>query len=107
MAAEFYIVFDEPSWYERNQGAVKTFIRSLGTFRKEIDANEYWLRGDEPGGNWTYGVRIFTRPRDILVEISSHPASIVNDLRELNRLISEHAKIKVVDDDGERVDDYE
>lgn len=106
MAAEFYIVFDDPTWYEKNQMVVKDLIRSLSTFKKSIEDKEYWLRGDEIGGDWAYGVRIFFRPRDILLEISSHPPSIVDDIKKLNRFISEYAKIKVVDDDGEIIDCY-
>ena len=106
MAAEFYIVFDDPAWYENNQNIVKIFIQSLGTFKKNINDQEYWLRGNEVGGDWAYGARIFMRPQDLLLEISSHPPSIVNDVKSLNRLISENTKIKVVDDDGERIDCY-
>ncbi len=73
MSAEFYIVFDDPAWYEQNLTVVKTFIRSLPTLRKNINDEEYWLRGDEPGGDMAYGVRIIMRPRDMLLEISSHP----------------------------------
>lgn len=106
MAAEFYIVFDDPAWYSKNQIVIKSFIQSLGTFRKKINDQEYWLRGNEAGGDWAYGARIFMRPLDILLEISSHPPSIVNDLVKLNKFISESTKTKVIDDDGESIEGY-
>lgn len=106
MAAEFYIVFDDPTWYEQNQTIVKSFIQSLVTFKKNINDQEYWLRGNEVGGDWAYGARIFVRPQDILLEISSHPPSIVNDIKNLNKLISQNTSAKVVDEDGEVIDGY-
>jgi len=106
MAAEFYIVFDDPSWYQQNQTIIKSFVQSLETFRNNINDEEYWLRGNEAGGDWTYGVRIFMRPRDMLLEISSHPPSIVNDIKRLTELVSGNTKIKVIDEDGEGIDCY-
>lgn len=106
MAAEFYIVFDDSSWYEQNQVIVKRFILSLETFTDGIDDQEYWLRGNEAGGDWAFGVRIFMRPQDMLLEISSHPPSIVHDIKRLTGLISRNTKMKVVDEDGKRIDCY-
>jgi len=106
MSAEFYIVFDDPVWYEQNQPIVRKLIESLGTFTKNIGDEEYWLRGSEEGGDWAFGARIFMRQRDMLLEISSHPPSIVADIKKLSGLIAAHAKSHVVDDDGERMDCY-
>lgn len=106
MAAEFYIVFDDPTWYEQNQAIVKSFIQSLRTYKKNINDQEYWLRGSEAGCDWDYGVRIFIRPQDMLLEISSHPLSIINDIKKLNAFISKNTKTEVVDDDGEIIDGY-
>lgn len=106
MAAEFYIGFDDPSWYEQNQIVVKNFIQSLGAFKANVDNQEYWLKGDEAGGDWDYGARIFMRSRDLLLEISSYPPSVVNNIKKLIGLISENAKIEVVDEDGGYSDCY-
>ncbi|WEF33192.1 hypothetical protein [Pseudoduganella chitinolytica] len=106
MAAEFHIVFDDPTWYEQNRKIVKAFIQSLPTFVSNINDEECWLRGNETGGDWVYGARIFTRPRDINLEISSHPSSIIDDIRELNRFISRNAATRIVDEDGEIIDGY-
>jgi hypothetical protein len=106
MAAEFYILFDDAAWYEQNKDIVKSFIHSLGTLKRNINDQEYWLRGNELGGDWAYGARIFMRPGDILLEISSHPPSIVNDIKKLTTLISEKTKTQVVDHDGEAIDGY-
>lgn len=105
MAAEFYIIFDDLVWYEQNQTTIKSFIQSLGSFKKNINDREYWLRGNENGGDWAYGARIFMRPRDMLLEISSHPPSIVNDIKKLNQLLNKNTKIKIIDD-GEIIDFY-
>lgn len=106
MAAEFYIAFDDPAWYERNKATIKIFIQSLGTFKKNINDQEYWLRGDEAGGDLAYGARIFMRSRDMLLEISSHPPSIVDDIKRLNKFLTKNTKTKVIDDDGETIDCY-
>lgn len=106
MAAEFYIVFDDPAWHSKSQTVIRSFIHTLETFRNNIDDQEYWMRGNEAGGDWAYGARIFMRPRDILLEISSHRPSIVNDIQKLNRFISENTQTQVIDDDGEGIEGY-
>jgi hypothetical protein len=106
MSAEFHIVFDDLAWYKKNQPTVKRFIQALATFEKKASDQEYWLKGDEAGGDWAYGARIFIRAQDILLEISSHPRSIVNDIRNLYAFIHKNTNAKVVDEDGDIINDY-
>jgi len=106
MSAEFYIVFDDPAWYEQNRATLQIFIQSLATFKKNVDDQEYWLRGEEAGGDWDYGARIYMRSRDMLLEVSSHPPSIVSDIKYLNGFISKNTNSRFLDDDGETIDDY-
>jgi len=105
MSAEFYIRFKEHSWYEHHLADLREMLRNLPTYLKEVDEVEYWLRGSEEGKNskddWLFDVRIFFRPHDILMEVSTHPSSIERDIGNFTRAISAKTHVDIVDDDGE------
>ena len=103
MSAEFILSFCDESWYLKNRDVIDHKILSLKTFNIKND-NEYRLLGFESGrgvNDWPYDVRLFLDENNIFIEISTHPASIENDLSSFFDWIRSHTNIFIHDDDGE------
>ncbi|MBW1655357.1 hypothetical protein [Flavobacterium quisquiliarum] len=103
MSAEFYINALNKEWMKIHSGLIIDKIKQLETFVME-KTNEYWLLGfenrEEPR-RWLYDVRIIFTSDFILLEISSHPPSIENTIKEFLTWIRERTIITVNDEDGE------
>jgi hypothetical protein len=104
VGAEFYVSIKDRDWQSRNLHRIEEFIRELSTFVSQTDG-EFRLRGPEDAdqpGRWAYDLRVFTRnePR-ILLEISSRPQSVEDDLRLFLSWLREQVDISVDDEDGE------
>jgi hypothetical protein len=104
MAAEFFISFNDASWYASHRKVVELQIMGLPTFVAH-QGNEFRLRGSEPEvheDRWEYDVRlIFMESEKIILEISAHPQSIEADLSFLLTSIRKNTHISVTDEDGE------
>ncbi len=72
-----------------------------------MSALAYWLKGSEPGkhakDDWPFDARIFLRPSDIVLEISTHPPSIERDIRRVSNAILAQTDIDILDGDSEPV----
>jgi hypothetical protein len=101
MAAELYITFDDINWLDINRRKIEEQIVSLNTFIS-TDNDAFWLRGVESSDNPYFDVRIFLQYVDyILLEISFHPPSIEQSLKQFLNWMRMHTSISIKDEDGE------
>jgi hypothetical protein len=103
MAAEYYFSFKDAAWLSGNLTRVEDEIRKLKTFVSSRDG-EFWVLGCEGRGDvdrWSYDARVFTRISErILLEISSHPKSVEDDLSSFLSWFRRQTEIVVADEDG-------
>jgi hypothetical protein len=102
MAAEFYITFNTSNWYTSNISSIEEVIRALPTYSEGGTASEFWLTGIEfrPAEAWAFDVRLFMNPETLFLEISSHPPTVENDLKNLFSWLRNHTRISINDEDG-------
>lgn len=104
MSAEFFVTFEDPSWFRKHRSDVVSRLEGLSTFIK-LSGNELWFRGKENGsaGRFPIDVRIFLQPDGrILLEVSAHPQSIEADLKSFLGWLRSETSIQVLDEDGEK-----
>lgn len=104
MSAEFFIQIESAKWLEANHEQLIRKLKQLSTFVQEHD-NHYWLKGTESrtvNQGWAYDARLIFLPDErILLEISAHPPSVEQDLKNLLSWMREGTNVNVVDEDGE------
>jgi len=106
MSAEFYIQLEDKEWRSTIANRITKLIEALPTFCRRANDAEFWLKDSNEAQDsaWAFDVRLFLREQSILLEISSHPAVIERDLKQLVEQIRNIAPIKIVDEDGEPID---
>ncbi len=126
MSTEFYIEFQNQNIRKEYMSKIAEKIRAMPTYVKDEQSeaekkvylkrhDEFWLQGIESskeGKGYDFDVRIFTGSEDAkenltdlypAIEISAHPKSIEDDLKNLFAYLRSEIKVRIVDEDGEMV----
>ena len=116
MSVELYIEFKNQDIRKKYIPKLKEKIISMPTYIKDEQSeenkkiyvkrnDEFWLKGVEPyrgEEEWDYDVRIFTDYEpNLLIEISAHPKSVDDDLRNIFAYVRSETELRIVDEDGE------
>ncbi len=103
MGFEYKLTFDDSRWYTENQNRLRADLRALPTFKAELPGNELRFKADEVPNSWSYDLRVFLRPQQIDIEVSSSTRSFFEDLRRFIERLRRHTPVHFVDDDGASV----
>ncbi len=103
MGFEYKLTFEDPRWYSENRAILRDDLRALPTFKAELPGGELRFRADEVPSSWSYDLRVFLRPQQIDIEVSSSTRSLLEDLRGFIDRVRRKTAVHFVDDDGSPV----
>lgn len=99
MAHEYHVRFADLARYAADLATVHATVRALPTFIKRVGDDEHWLRDPASPSPWAYDARLFVRPDELWIELTTASPAVVADLHRLAGSLNTITPAEIVDDD--------
>ncbi|MEO7327199.1 MAG: hypothetical protein ABI193_01385 [Minicystis sp.] len=99
MGLEYKIKPKTGAFSSSTTGRITATLRASTSFVREQAPGELWLKDAGSSTTWAYDVRVFVRPDELFVEVSSKTGAFVRDVAALWDELSASAPMRLEDGD--------